>query len=74
MNIEQIKHDLILLIAEITETDFYYLEDIREEINYIFSNSQQIKQDLISLIAKVTDAEIPDLDNISEAIEQIFNQ
>lgn len=39
MNTEQIKEDLVKLIAEITDTDFYYIEDIREQINYIFTKN-----------------------------------
>ena len=37
MNIEQIKHDLILLIAQLTDAELPDLENISEAIEQIFN-------------------------------------
>lgn len=39
MNIEQIKEDIIKLIAEATDSDIYDIENIRESVEYIFSSN-----------------------------------
>lgn len=42
MNIEQIKNELILLIAQLTEAEFPDVENIREAVEIIFNqNSNQ---------------------------------
>lgn len=42
MNIEQIKNELVLLIAQLTEAEFPDVENIKEAIEYIFNqNSKQ---------------------------------
>ena len=42
MNIEQIKNELILLIAQLTEAEFPDVENIREAVEIIFNqNSKQ---------------------------------
>jgi hypothetical protein len=39
MNIEQIKEDIIKLIAEATDADFYDIDNIRDSVEYIFSSN-----------------------------------
>jgi hypothetical protein len=42
MNIEQIKNELVLLIAQLTEAEFPDVENIREAVDIIFNqNSKQ---------------------------------